>query len=195
VTTMRDDWEDWRTLWRAERENAAQLAVALERTRRARRMRIAVHASRIGLAGIAVVGIVMALRHAGSPLEIALGFTAGGAIIVYTLAQIIVLRRERRVLAAPSDEYVATLSEIRRQQLRFVRFAWGVLFLELVFLIPWWVGGVPVHTHQPSARIVIIGFWLPVTAILGFVIWSTRCRGAVIAEINRLDALRSRLDS
>lgn len=192
--TRRDEWDDWRELWRAGRDSAGQLAVALDRARRARRLRIGLNAGRVGLMLVALGSIAMALDHAGSPLEIGLGLTAGVAIAVFMLAQVVVLRREGRLLAAPSDEYVAALYEIKQQQLRFVRFAWGVLILELAFLIPWWLGGIPVHAHQPGARIVIVGFWLPMVAIIAFIIWSTRFRRRVRAETTRLEVMRERLN-
>jgi hypothetical protein len=192
--STRDEWDDWREQWRVGRDRGGPLALALERARRARRMRIGLAAGRVGLVLLALAGLAFALRHAGSPLEVALGGTAGVAIVVYALAQVIVLRRERRWLAARPDEYVAALYEIEQQKLRFVRFAWSILFLELAFLIPWWLGGIPVHAHEPGARIVIVGFWLPIAAIVGFVTWSAQFRRRARAEMTRLKALSERLD-
>lgn len=192
--TTPDDWDDWRESWQTAPEGAGQLARALNRTRRARRTRIALGTGRIILVSIALVGIALALRHAGSPLEIALGFTAGAAIALYAVAQIIVWRRARRFLAAPANRYLAALYEVRVRQMQFVHFAWGVLLLELVFLLPWWLGGIPVHASQPAARIVVVGFWLPVAAILAFSVWSARLRRRAKADMRRLRTVHDRLD-
>lgn len=192
--TTRDDWDDWRESWQTAPEGAGPLARTLLRTRRARRTRIALRTGQVALVAAALVGIALALRHAASPLEIALGFTAGAAIALYAAAQIMVWRRARRFLAAPANRYLVALYEVRVRQVQFVQFAWGVLLLELVFLIPWWLGGLPVHAGQPAARIVVVGFWLPVAGILAFTVWSARLRRHAKADMRRLKTVQDRLD-
>ena len=58
-----------------------------------------------------------------------------------------------------------------RRRLRFARLGWIVTALDLLFLIPWWIGGLAVHGAGLHAM-QLLTMWLPLALMAGFVAWT-----------------------
>ena len=192
--TVPDDWQRWREAWQEGRAATPALDRPVERVRRGRRTHAVTGAAEIALVVVAVGGVAAALRHAADAVETALGLSVAVAVVVTWVLHVAARRREARGAVAVASEYVAVMRWLRRRQLRFVRFVWVVLALELVFLTWWWAGGIPVHRSELGAPIAVFSLWIPVVAIASFVAWTVRLHRQATRELRRLDRLQVELD-
>ncbi|MGE5833064.1 MAG: hypothetical protein ACM4AI_01165 [Acidobacteriota bacterium] len=183
--TSTHEWERWEARWRAVHASPSDLDLLLERARQARRRVAMVHrlATAIALTAIAVVGA--ALRHAGNGFEITLGILVAGGIVVVWILDRANRRRSVEVVDAPEGAYRAARIALCVRQERFAWFGWIVVGLDLVFLFPWWIGGVEVH--GAGFRLgQILTVWLPLATMAGFVAWTIRLRAKARAELAQL---------
>ena len=183
--TARGEWSEWEELWRADRTSPAGLEAMIERTRRARRDLWLMRRFPTALAILALAVVVAALRHAGNAFEFALGVVVGFGIVVVWLMDVANERRASDKVEAPTDEYIAVRRAICVGQERLARLGWIVTILDLVFLIPWWIGGFAVHGagFHPAQ---VLTMWMPLTLMSGFAWWTIRLRRRARAELDRL---------
>lgn len=185
--TMRGDWGDWEDLWRTKRTAPAALDAMIERTRRARRALWFMRCFSAVVALIALAVVAAALRHAGNRLEIALGVAVGVGIVAVWLMDVVNQRDATLKVEAPAEEYLATRRALCVRQIRFARLGWIVTGLDLVFLIPWWIGGIGVH-GAGFHRAQLLTMWLPVAVMGGFAWVIVRLRDRALAELKRLSS-------
>ncbi len=179
------DWEQWQGSWQSEQIKAEVLDVLIDRTRRARS---AVALTRV-LSGVAAVFALLvvaaALYHAGNALEITLGgIVALGIIATWAVDSSNHARALESVEAGP-EEYAAVRRALCSRRIRFVYLAWIVVALDIVFLVPWWIGGFAIHGfgfHWDQ----IATIWGPLALMGWFVVWAGRMRARSVAELGRL---------
>lgn len=124
----------------------------------------------VPLAAIALVGL--ALRHASTPTERVLGaFTSLGVVFAW-VRYLRAIGFERRSLAGPSPGFVSAALGRCAYERRLAIFTWVILILELAFLLPWWIEGIPHHRGQGSGRIFILTLWLPLALMIALALWS-----------------------
>lgn len=124
----------------------------------------------VPLAAITLVGL--ALRHASTPAERVLGafVTLGvGFVWAYYLRAI---GFERRSLAGPSPGFISAALNRCRYERRLAIFTWVILILELAFLLPWWIEGIPNHRGQGFGKLYFLTVWLPLTLMVALALWS-----------------------
>jgi hypothetical protein len=183
--TVRGEWLEWEELWRADRTSSAGLEAMIERTRRARRDLWLVRRFSTVLAVFALAVVGAALRHAGNPFEVVLGLVVSFGIVVVWLMDVVNERRASDTVEAPTAEYIAVRRALCVGQKRLARLGWIVTMLDLVFLIPWWIGGIPVHGAglHPAQ---VLTMWMPLALMSGFMWWTIRLRRRARAELERL---------
>jgi hypothetical protein len=181
------EWEQWESQWRTERTSPDELAAMLERTTRARRGIVVVRSLSILLAVAALAVVIAALRHAANAFEAALGLVVGVGIAAVWLMDAANQRDARAGAEAPTNEYRSTRRALCIRQDRFARLGWIVVTLDLIFLIPWWIGGIAVHGGGfHLAQVLTV--WGPLVLMAGFVAWTISLRRRARAELARLSA-------
>jgi len=136
---------------------------------------------------IVALGIVgAALRHAANVFEAALGLVVAVGIAAVWLLDAINRGSAAEKVEAPADEYRATRRALCIRQVRFARLGWVVVSLDLAFLFPWWIGGIPVHGAGFHVR-QILTMWLPLALMAAFVLWTIALRNRARAELRRID--------
>jgi hypothetical protein len=183
--TAMSEWGDWEALWRTNRLPAPQLEHYIEHTKRARRtlrlMRVL--SAVLALAALGVVGA--ALRHAGNAIEIALGVVVGLGICAVWILDVVNQRRAHDSVEVPANQYVAVRRALCLRQLRFARLVLTVTLLDLVFLVPWWIGGFRFH-GAGFHTIQLLTMWGPLALMIAVGWWAIRLRGSARAELGRL---------
>ena len=179
------EWLEWEELWRADRTSPERLEQLIERTRRARRSIWLMRRLSTVVAVVALAVVGAALRHAGNVFEISLGLVVACGIAVVWVMDLINRRQAAGKVEAPSEEYIAMRRALCVRQDRFARLAWILTALDLVFLVPWWIGGISVHgAGFHLAQVLTI--WGPLALMGGFVWWTIRLRRRARAELERL---------
>ena len=180
-----EDWQTWEEEWRAGRAPEAELGAIVERARRARRAAAALRLLSLALALFALAVVAAALRHAGNRFEVALGWVVGSGIVAVWLLDAFDRRDAAAALAAPADDYRAARAALSRRRLRFARLGWIVTALDLLFLIPWWIGGLAVHGAGFHAM-QLLTLWLPLALMAGFVAWTRALHRRAAAELEQI---------
>jgi hypothetical protein len=181
------DWERWGERWRAERASGEELDAMIERTARSRRAILLVRVLSFGVAAVALGIVFAALRHAGNKVEVALGLIVSVGIIAAWFLDATNQRRAGERVEVRPFEYLEVRRVLCLSQLRFVRLGRIVAALDLVFLFPWWVGGIRVHGF--GFHLSQLGLWGPLTLIIAFVAWTVRVRSRALAELEALSSL------
>jgi hypothetical protein len=179
------DWEQWQGSWQAEQIKAEVLDVLIDRTRRAR---TAVAVTRVFSGAVAVIALLVvgaALYHAANGLEIALGTVVALGIIATWAADSSNHARGLESVESGPEEYAAVRRALCARRIRFVYLAWIVVALDIVFLVPWWIGGFAVHGYGFHWD-QIATMWGPLVLMGWFVVWAGRVRGRSVAELRRL---------
>jgi hypothetical protein len=160
------------SLWREGETPTVGAADAVRSVRHAR-FRLLLHGFvelAIPLAAVALVGL--AIRHASTPSERVLGaFTSFGVVFAW-VTYLRAIGLERRALAEPSPGFVSAALNRCRYERRLAIFTWIILLLELAFLVPWWIGGLPYHRGQPLGELFFLTLWLPLALIIALSVWS-----------------------
>ena len=183
--TTSNDWDRWQVSWRADDPRPSDLDAMLAGARAARRTMGWWRALSFAVAALSVAAVGMALIHAGNPLEAALGLTVGVAIALAWLADAVERDREGEGESAAPEEYLAIRRALCRRRIRFARLGWIVVALELVFLVPWWIGGIKVHGFGLS-WLRIQGFWGPLAAVAAFAVWTVIVHARARRELEAL---------
>jgi hypothetical protein len=183
--TKSGDWEQWQGSWQSEQIKAETLDVLIDRTGRAR---AAVALTRVLSGAVAVIALLIvaaALRHAGNPLERSLGVVVALGIIAAWAADAANHARALERVESGPDEYAAVRRALCARRIRFVYLAWIVVALDIVFLVPWWIGGFAIHGfgfHWAQ----LATMWGPLALMSWFVVWAARLRARSIVELRRL---------
>ena len=181
------EWVAWEQLWRSDRIPPARLAELIEQTKRARRTLFLVRLLPTAVAMFALAIVAAALRHAGNAFELALGIVVAIGIAAVWSMNLANQRQARDNVETPADEYIAARRAVCVGQIRFARLAWIVTALDLLFLIPWWIGGFAVHGAGFHAM-QLITLWGPLAIMIAFVLATVRLRRRASAELAALGA-------
>lgn len=182
-----DPWGDLRGVWRDDGEHAAMLA----QVRRAERARVTSRLSRTIVALTALAGLTGAVMHAANRGELILAVAIGLTIAGTWIALVVADRRRTDLLSEPPLRYLEARLDQMRSELRSIHFVWAVLGLELVFLIPWWLAGIPRHFGPPASLSRLLAVWIPAAVVLGFLLVTVRRWRRLRTERSALQA-RSR---
>jgi hypothetical protein len=177
------EWERWEASWRSARSTAAEMDAMIARTRRAWRAIVFVRVLSLAVAATALAVVGAALRHAGNPIEAALGMVVGLGIAGAWLVDALNQRRAAEKVEALAEEYLAARRVFCVRAIGLARLGWIVVALDLVFLVPWWVGGLRVHGLGLSQVLTV---WAPLALMVAFVAWTLRVRSRARAELGRL---------
>ena len=183
--TAPSDWERWEQRWRGAATPATEVEALLARTRRTRRAIGLVRVLSVMLTLVALGAVGGALAHAGNLFEKSLGVIVGAGIVGVWLLGAANQRHAMDSVDAPADSYRDARIALCQRQIRFSQLGWAVVALELIFLIPWWIGGIAVHGGGFHAMQVLTT-WLPLASMAGFVGWAARLRRRARAELARL---------
>jgi hypothetical protein len=164
-----DVWGGMRDVWRRAPET--DVAALVIRARRARRLS---GLWRTGTAVLSLGLLAMAVGHAATPSEAFVAFGIGVTIAVAWVTALVAERREREVVAEAGDRYVAARLEVLRRHVNVLRFILVVVVLELVFLLPWWFEGIPIHFGSLASVAALFTLWLPLLGITAVLIWTVR---------------------
>ena len=184
MTTARSDWDQWEQGWRNRETPAFDLDAMIARTRRARRGIVMMQMLSVVLTLIALGIVIAALRHAGNVFEKALGLIVSAGIAGVWSVGLANQRRAVDNVEAPADQYCSTRVDLCQRQVRFAQLGWAVVALDLVFLIPWWIGGFAIHGggfHLTQ----LLTIWLPLAIMTGFVGWTMVLRRRALRELDR----------
>jgi hypothetical protein len=168
-----DPWSDLRSIWQQD-PLSADAAIVIAQVRRAERARSTARTTRILVVIAAVGALAGAVLHAVTPLEAVLAIAVGASIAAYWIATTVIERRQYGLLGAAGDSYVAARRSWLRTELRLLQFVWGVVGLELVFLLPWWAAGIPIHFGSFGTAAALAAWWLPIGGLTAFLAWSVR---------------------
>lgn len=166
-----DDWARWESSWRREGAVSPSPDALFAHARAGRRSLLAIRVASLAIAVLSLVAVGLALWHAANAAEAMLGFGVGIAIAVTWVRYAWERDRAVDVDLAPPAQFIALRRALSERQIRFARFGWIVAALELMFLVPWWIGGISVHGWGFSP-LRIGSFYAPVAAIIAFVVWT-----------------------
>jgi hypothetical protein len=189
-----NDWERWQRQWQRPAAASNSVAAARQRLARGRRELFVTQLLEMSVAAAALLLVALALLHAASAFEAALGLVVGAAICVAWLMRNVVRKREEASLTASSAEHLDIMGTVRLQHLLLVRLVWIVMALDLVFLIPWWIGGRTVHPIALTNVDSWIGIWLPMAGLVALFFWSLRLWRHTRRELGAIDRVRSEPD-
>jgi hypothetical protein len=185
--TVPTEWDMWVASWRTARTSPAELEAMIERTRRTRRGVIFVRVFSMTVTVLSLAIVAAALRHAANAVEAALGLVVGVGIGAVWLIDAVNQRDDGLGAEASGDEYRRSRRALCVRQISFARLGWIVVFLDLVFLIPWWIGGIAVHGAGLHA-IQLLTVWTPLALMAGFVAWTIVLRRRASAELHALES-------
>jgi len=183
--TAPSDWERWEQRWRVATAPSTEVESLLARTKRARNAILLVRVLSVVLTLVALGAVGGALAHAGNLFEKSLGIIVGAGIIGVWVLGTANQRHAIDNIDAPADSYRGARIALCQRQIRFSQLGWAVVALELLFLVPWWIGGLAVHGGGFHAM-QILTTWLPLASMAGFVGWTARLRRRAGDELARL---------
>ena len=195
MTSPQDDWERWRATWREGGRAPPALAVLRQQVQREQRRIAFTAVAEVVVALAAASGIAAALVHTPSGHPAAWGATVLVLIAIAFTSAVILLRRGGQWLPlTQSTQTFVDLSLVRcRRQLRAVRLTWILIALELVFLVPWWAGGLRSHGEAWLSPLFVLSAWLPMSLIAALFAWSLLFWRRLISEMGLLENLRKKL--
>jgi len=164
------DWERWKTQWQGQ--TADERSLRLSRANRRRLAIIPIFES-VVVATLLIL-VVLALRHAASRYEAALGLGVSVGICSVWLQRVFIRSREHASDASAGNEYLLSARDVAVRQARLAQFIWITLLLELVFLIPWWVIGSRMHSRAITNVGSLLTMWLPIVGCVALIVWSVR---------------------
>ena len=181
-----DGWSDLRSTW-SQVGGAPDAALVTASIRKAERMRARLDVVRAAVALAAVGGLVAAVIHAVDFREAMTALAAGVAIVVSWVVFSSSERRQRDLLPAPAEAYVAARIGLLRSQRRLLWFIWLVLALDLVFLVPWLASGIGIHLGEQASGRMLLLLWFPLGVLIAFAVWTVRRLRVIGLELAVLD--------
>lgn len=183
--TLQPSWDQLSETWLGARVSNAELQAMLARSARTRRALRLLPVLSLGVTVVSLAIIALALRHAGNVFEAALGLLVAIGICVVWMADLADRRLATAAVEANPEAYVAVRRVYCARRLRFARLGLMVAVLDLVFLIPWWIGGVKIH-GMGFTYAQLMTTWIPLVIIAGFAAWTRRVRSRAVAELSAL---------
>jgi hypothetical protein len=184
--TMNGDWDRWSDAWLAEHVTDTELARLIERTARTRRAIVGMRALSLAIAVVALAAVGAALYHAASALEVVLGVAVAVGICVAWIIDSLNQRSAHEHADEPPAQYQMLRRALSVRRIRFARLLWTLAALDLVFLFPWWAGGMRYHGF--GFRLVhLTSLWGPLALIVGAVIAAARIRARGVDELTSID--------
>lgn len=177
------EWHDWEELWRGARRSRAELDAMIERAKRVRRSVRVMRVLPGALAFIAIGVVASALRHAGNIFELTLGAVVAIGIGAVWLIDLGNQRREGDHVEAPAEEYAAARRALCLRQIRFANLALSVTALDLVFLVPWWIGGFKIHGAGFHVA-QLLTLWGPLALMIAVAWWALIIRRNATRELS-----------
>jgi hypothetical protein len=184
MTDVRE-WEHWEGRWQSASPDRADAESLIRRMRRVRRAMVWSRALSAAVALFALFLIAAALQHAGNPFERTLGFVVAVGIAAAWLVDRSDRRHAHDDVESPPERYAAARRALLQRRLRFAWFAWIVTALDVIFLIPWWIGGFAVHGFG-FHWMQILSVWLPVAVIIVFAGWVAAVRSRAKRELDSM---------
>ena len=179
------DWGLWEGQWRGASASAAEIEGMIARTARVRRAMTLFRAVSLGIAVSSLGLVAVALLHAGNAFEASFGLLVGAGIAMAWFTDARNARDSGRQVEANRAAYLAAERRLCAGRLRFVRLARIVVALDLLFLIPWWIGGTRVHgTALTIAQVETV--WAPLAVMIGLTAWTFGERARVAAQLVQL---------
>ena len=180
------DWDLWSDQWRGERIAPAELATLFERTKKARRAIAGVRALSLAVTVLAVAAVAAALYHAASVGEVLLGCAVAIGICAAWVIDDANQRGAHQHGEQPPRQYLMLRRALCVRRIRFARLVWIVAALDLVFLFPWWAGGIRYHGF--GFRLVhVTSLWGPLAVIIAALVAAARVRRAAVTELKSID--------
>lgn len=183
--TPQRSWDQLSETWLEGHVTDAEVEAMLERSARTRRALRLLPLLSLGVTAASLGIIALALRHAGNVFETALGLVVALGICVVWMADVADRRLATAAVEANPEAYVAVRRVYCGRRLRFARLGMLVAVLDLVFLIPWWIGGFKVHGTGLTYN-QLVSLWTPLAIIIGFGAWTRRVRARAMAELSGL---------
>ena len=188
-----NDWGLWEDQWRGAAASPKEIDGMIARTARVRRALMFVRAVSLAVAAGSLGLVAVALLHAGNAFEAGLGLVVGAGITVAWFIGARNARESGRQVEANRAAYLAAEQRLCAGRLRFVRLARIVVALDLLFLIPWWIGGTRVHgTALTVAQVETV--WAPLAVMIAFTAWTFGERARVAALLVQLGRVSDAAD-
>jgi hypothetical protein len=168
-----DPWTDLRGVWQSD-PGSTDASALVAQLRRAERSRLSGAAARVAVASASIAALIGAILHSVNQVEGWLALAVGLTIAAGWGVAAVLERRQRGLLGGTSENYPAARRRQIRSQLRTHMFVVIVLGLELVFLLPWWAQGIPLHFGGYGSWSAIFAWWLPLAGLIAFLEWSRR---------------------
>lgn len=186
--TTGGDWDRWSDQWRGAHVADAEPATLIARTARARRAMLGLRVLSIGITVVALLIVAAALYHAANILELILGLCVGAGISGAWMIDRVNQRNAHEHADAPPIEYLTTRRALCTRRIRFAHLVWVLAALDLVFLLPWWIGGIKFHGFG-FGPMHLMSVWGPLALIVGMVVVGARIRSAAAAELESLASI------
>jgi hypothetical protein len=180
------DWDRWSDQWRAGRIPETERARLLERTARARRAIVGMRLLSLAVTILALGAVGAALYHAANAFERALGCAVAIGICVAWIIDSVEQAGTHAYAEAPPDEYMALRRALCLRRVRFARLVWVLCGLDLIFLFPWWRGGVRYHGFG-FHLVHVTSLWGPLGLIALAAIAAARIYARASAELTSFD--------
>ena len=164
-----DSWHEMREAWR--RVPNADVAAMVARARRAR-LRSAFGRTAVGVVALGL--LIGAVSHSVSATEAVIALAMGVTVGATWVATIVADRRQRELLGEAGDQYLRARVELLRREINVFRFVWVIVALELLFLLPWWIEGIPIHFGSLASAAAVFTLWLPLAGVATLLAWTVR---------------------
>jgi hypothetical protein len=186
--TSPDEWDSLIRTWRSGRDaSPAGLAAHLKQHRaRVRRTR----RTELLLAGTGVLGIAAALVHTHDLIDI-----ISAAICVSGLLTLLLTGRrgddEEAALTDSTADFLGAEARRQRRLLGAVRLVIAALALDLLFFVPWWIGGFQAHRAEFDSWAEWAAWWFPMLLMCFLAAWAAVVRARLRVSVRRLDDLHA----
>jgi hypothetical protein len=180
------DWDRWSDEWRAERIPDSELAALPERTARARRAIAGMRALSLSATALSLLAVAGALYHAANIFELTLGLVVAVGIFSAWAIDNANQRDAHEHAERPPQQYLRMRRVLNVRRIRFARLVCILAALDLVFLLPWWIGGFKVHGY--GFHLMQVGtLWAPLAIIIGSVVAASRMRATALPELQWIE--------
>lgn len=184
--TANGDWDRWSDQWRAGPIPETELTTFLKRTARARRTIVGMRVLSLAVTVLALGAVGAALYHAASAFERVLGGAVAIGICAAWVIDSVQQRGTHAHADAPPDEYMVLRRALCVRRVRFARLVWMLCALDLIFLFPWWRGGLRYHGFG-FHLVHVTSLWGPLALIVLASVAAARIHAKASAELTSID--------
>jgi hypothetical protein len=183
---LHNDWDRWSDQWRADRTTDSDVAVLVRRTMRARRAIVGMRILSLAVTGLSLLAVAGALYHAANLFERVLGLVVAAGICGAWAIDDANQRGAHAHAEATPQEYLRIRRMLSERRIRFARLVWILAALDLVFLLPWWIGGFKFHGFGFNLM-QVASLWAPLAIIIASAMAASRIRTAARLELRSID--------